>query len=70
MVINKRGHAIGRETYNLAPRWVVVYIGKTINDARKVDGVWYSDQNGKILRLNLQHSVQTLCACDGQPVDV
>jgi hypothetical protein len=42
----------------------LLYIGKTINDARKVDGVWYSDQNGKILRLNLQHAVQTLCTCD------
>lgn len=64
MVIPRRGHAIGREIYDVAPRWVVAYIGKTINDARKVDGVWYSDQNGKILRLNLQHAVQTLCTCD------
>ena len=70
MVTNKRGHAIGRETYEAAPRWVVAYIGKTINDARKVDGIWYSDQKGKILRLNLQHAVQTLCSSDVQPVEV
>jgi hypothetical protein len=61
---------ISREAYNAAPRWVIAYIGATIDDARKVNGVWCSDQKGRILRLNLQHAVRTLCSYDGRCAEV
>jgi hypothetical protein len=64
-VVGQRGRAVSKAEFEEQARFVIRYLGATIEDGRQVDGIWYCRSRTRIIRLVLQSEVFVCFEYDG-----